>query len=170
MVVDMVKDFVTGSLGGPGARSIVPRLKSLLARARSKGISVVYVCDAHEPGNPELDVWGHHSMKGTEGAEIIEELSPQEGDSVFEKQAFDAFTNPALDEELKQKGVEELVLTGVATNICVQNTAANAFYRGYRLTVVKDCTAARSEEEHREGLKYMESMFGAKVLKADEAL
>ncbi len=170
MVVDMVKDFVTGRLGSPQARSIVPCLKSLLERARSEKVPVVYVCDAHQPGDPELEVWGKHSMKGTEGAEIVEELSPEEEDLVFEKRAFNAFTNPSLDEELKRKGVDELVLTGVATNICVQNTAADAFYRGYHLTVLEDCTAAPGEKEHREGLKYMESMFGAKVVKAAEAL
>ncbi len=170
IVVDMVNDFVTGKLGSPHARSIVPRLQTLLRQARTKGVPVVYVCDAHQPGDPELEVWGEHSMKGTEGAEIVEELSPEEGDVVFEKRAFDAFTNPSLDQELRGRGVDELVMTGVATNICVQNTAADAFYKGYRLTVVEDCTAAPSEEEHREGLKYMKSMFGAKALKADEAL
>lgn len=170
MVVDMVNDFVTGKLGSPRAQKVVPRLRAFLKRARSNGLPVVYVCDAHLPGDPELKLWGEHSMKGSEGAKIVDELSPKEGDLVFEKQCYDAFQNPTLDAELKRLGVDELIMTGVATNICVQNTAGDASFKGYQVTVVEDCTEAPSEEEHRQGLKYMKTMYGAKVVKSDEAL
>ncbi len=170
MVVDMVNDFVTGKFGSPRARKIVPRLRAFLERARSKGLLVVYVCDAHRPDDPELKVWGEHSMKGSEGAEIVEELSPKEGDLVFEKQWYDAFQNPSLDAELRRRGVKELLMTGVATNICVQNTAAEASFKGYDVTVLEDLTDAETIEDHRQGLKYMKTMYGAKVVKADEAL
>ncbi len=170
MVVDMVNDFVTGKLGNSLAQGVVPRLKAFLERARSRDLPVVYVCDAHLPDDPELRVWGEHSMKDTEGAEIVDELEPEAGDMVFEKRAFDAFQNPDLDVELKKRGIEELIMTGVATNICVQNTAADASFKGYRITVVEDCTAAPTEEEHRQGLKYMKSIYGAKVISSNEAL
>lgn len=170
MVVDMVNDFVTGKLGSPRAQKIVPRLKAFLEKARSKGVPVVYVCDAHRPGDPELKLWGEHSMKGTEAAKIVDELAPREADLVFEKQCYDAFQNSQLDPELRKRGIDELILTGVATNICVQNTAAEAFFKGYRLTVVEDLTEAPTEEDHRQGLKYMETMYGAKVVRSDEAL
>lgn len=170
LVVDMVRDFVTGKLGGPDAQAIVPRLRALLERARARGVPVVYVCDAHRPDDPEMKVWGEHSMEGTEGAEIVEELAPAEGDLVFRKRAYDAFTNPEVDAALRERGVDALLVTGVATNICVQNTAAGAAFRGYDLTVVEDCTAAPSEAEHRQGLKYMEEMYGARVAQADAAL
>ncbi len=170
LVVDMVKDFVTGKLGSPQAQAIVPRMKAFLERARSRGVPVVYVCDAHRPDDPEMKVWGEHSMEGTEGAEIVEALSPAEGDLVFRKRAYDAFTNPELHAKLRAEGVDALLVTGVATNICVQNTAAGAAFRGYDVTVVEDCTAAPSEEEHRQGLKYMETMYGARVVEAEAAL
>ncbi len=145
-------------------------MKLFLKRARSQGVPIVYVCDAHRPDDPELKVWGEHSMKGTEGAEVVDDLKPEAGDLVFEKQAFDAFQNPDLDVEMKKQGIDELVMTGVATNICVQNTAAAAAFRGYDVAVVEDCTAAPTEEDHRQGLKYMKSIYGARIVKSDEAL
>lgn len=170
MVVDMVNDFVTGKLGSPRTQKLVPRLKAFLERARSKGVLVIYVSDAHRPGDSELRVWGDHSMKGSEGARIVDELSPERGDLVFEKQWYDGFQNPTLDVELKKRGIDELLMTGVATNICVQNTAAEASFKGYDVAVVEDCTEAPSEEDHRQGLKYMKTMYGARVVSSDEAL
>ncbi len=65
IIVDMLKDFVDGSLANPRAQSIVSPLQRLLAHAREDGWVVVFSNDAHRPDDPELKVWGKHAMEGT---------------------------------------------------------------------------------------------------------
>ncbi len=168
IVIDMINDFVTGKLGFVGAQKIVPNIRALLASARAHGVPVIYVCDAHSSRDAELRVWGRHAMAGTEGSRVIAELAPAKGDSVFGKQTFSIFTADEPQASLKMKGVEELVLTGVVTDICVQNSAAGAFFNGYSVVVPEDCVAAPDEEAHRYSLAYMERAFGAKITKSAE--
>ena len=85
IIVDMVYDFVYGTLKTDRAQKIIPPIKSLIKSARESGNEVVFVGDAHLPSDPELEVFGEHSMKGTPGSETIKELQPQKGDHVLEK-------------------------------------------------------------------------------------
>ncbi|WP_264890774.1 isochorismatase family cysteine hydrolase [Vulcanisaeta souniana] len=77
IVIDMNKDFVYGKLGNERARNLVPRLKKLIESAREERVPIIYVGDAHLPTDPEMRVWGEHSMKGTEGAQVVDELRPK---------------------------------------------------------------------------------------------
>ncbi len=168
LVIDMLNEFVTGKFGFEGAREIVPRIKRVLEWARRGGIPIIYVCDSHEPGDPELRVWGEHAMKGTEGAKIVPELSPSPGDLVIEKRTYSAFFSTQLDQLLKDKKIQELILMGLVTNICVQHTAADAFFRGYKIRVLTDCTASPVKEEHERALQYMKQVYGAELLSSEE--
>lgn len=77
-------------------------------------------------------------MKGTEGSELVDELKLKEGDYVLEKRAYSAFHETGLDMLLRTIGVDTVILTGLHTNICVRHTAADAFFKGYRIIVPKD--------------------------------
>jgi len=77
-------------------------------------------------------------MKGTEGSELVDELMPKEGDYVLEKRAYSAFHETGLDMLLRALGVYTVILTGLHTNICVRHTAADAFFKGYRIIVPID--------------------------------
>lgn len=167
LVVDMIHDFVDGVLGTEGARQAVPRAAAVVAKARAEGVPVVFVQDAHEPGDMELDLWGPHAMAGTRGAKTVPELAPAPGERVFSKHWYNAFTNPQLGEALAREGVDHVVLVGVSTDICVQNTCAGAFFRGIRATVVSDATASLKPEVHAAALEYMRSMYGARVATSD---
>ncbi len=80
IVLDMVNDFVTGEIAAERAQRIIPTLREdLLPAARENDVRVIYANDAHRPEDTELDVWGEHAMRGTEGAEVIPELTPEEG-------------------------------------------------------------------------------------------
>jgi nicotinamidase-related amidase len=170
IVIDMVKDFVTGKLGFKGAVEIVPNIRRLLAAARARKIPVVYVCDAHSPDDPELRVWGRHSMAGTEGSEIIPELKPEEGEPVFPKHTYTIFYGDEPKGHLKKLGVKELVLVGVVTDICIQNSAAGAFFHGYDVVIPEDCVAATDKMAHEYALDYMKRIYGAKVKKSEEMM
>lgn len=160
LVVDMLNDFVTGKIENPRAETIIPWIAELLQKARSDDEwMVVYANDAHLPGDFELKVWGEHAMAGTRGAEIIPELAAAETDFVLPKRAYSSFHETGLDPLLRQFGVDEVVLTGQHTNICVRHTTADAFFRGYRVVVPRDAVEAISKEDHESGLKYLEAIY-----------
>ncbi len=166
LVLDMIVDFTTGRMGSPEARAIRPALKRLIARARRAKVPVIYCQDAHVPEDRELAVWGPHGMFGTPGARTDPALRPQPGEPVIPKHTFGAFHGTDLDEVLKGFRVDTLILTGVATDICVQHTAAEAFFLGYRVWVPRDGTAGLNPEGHERGLRYMAKVYGAKILDA----
>jgi len=85
----MINEFVKGKFGSERARSIVPNIAALLEGARSRGWPVFYLRDSHREGDPELRVWGPHAMAGTRASEVVDELSPREGDAVIEKRWYD---------------------------------------------------------------------------------
>ncbi|HDJ26653.1 MAG TPA: cysteine hydrolase [Candidatus Bathyarchaeota archaeon] len=171
LVIDMLNDFVKGSLKVPGASDIVPRIRELLSWARGRGMPVIYANDAHIRGvDAELKLWGQHAIRGTWGALVIDELKPEEGDFVVEKRRYSAFFGTDLDLLLRELGVDTLILTGLVTNVCVQHTAADAFYRGYKLIVVSDCCTALTDEDHEAALEYMRRVYGAEVKSAKELM
>ncbi|MGB9725271.1 MAG: isochorismatase family protein [Fervidicoccaceae archaeon] len=171
LVIDMLKEFVTGRLGSERARRIVSPLSEFLEKAREAGAFIIYVKDSHLPRiDFELRKWGDHAIKGSEDAEIVRELSPKEGDYVIEKRRYSAFFMTDLDLLLRELGVDTLILTGVSTDICVMHTAADAFYRGYRIIVPRDLVESMSEEGQEKGLKAMKELYGAEIVTSSEAL
>jgi nicotinamidase-related amidase len=164
LVVDMIVDFVYGKFGTAYAQAIVGNIREFLRVARARGVPVIYICDAHEEGDPELRFWGEHAMRGTKGAEVIAELAPAEGDAIVYKRYYDGFHETDLAERLAEKNVATLVLTGVATDICVRCTATSGFFRGFKVIVLEDCVASIDEHSHAQGLAWMAKMLGAELL------
>ncbi|MFQ6065559.1 MAG: cysteine hydrolase family protein, partial [Candidatus Bathyarchaeia archaeon] len=149
IVIDMLNDFVTGKLKTERAKHIIPNIKKLIQTARKADVPVIYSNDAHLPVDSELHKWGGHAMKGTEGAEVIPQLKPSGGDYVLEKRTYSGFFETGLDLLLRDMDVDTIVLTGLHTNICVRHTAADGFFRGYRIVVPKDATEALSDQEYQ---------------------
>jgi len=173
LVIDMLNDFVKegGALRVERAERIIPKLRELLNWARERGLPVIYACDAHlKDVDAELALWGDHAIKGTWGAQVVEELRPQEGDYVVKKRRYSAFFATDLDLLLRELGVDTLILTGIVTNVCVQHTAADAYFRGYKLIIVSDCCEALTAEEHQAALEYMKRVYGAEVKTAEQLM
>ncbi|RLC44266.1 MAG: cysteine hydrolase [Candidatus Coatesbacteria bacterium] len=168
IVVDMIHDFVDGKFGSENAKKIVPRIKDLIEKARRKGVLIVYTRDSHKPGDPELKIWGEHAMEGSKGSEVVEDLAPTQGDFVVSKTTYDSFFNTELERILKDHGVKNVYIVGVATDICVLHTAFGAFARGFNVFIVKDCVASINEEGHEWALKYMQTIYGAKIVESEE--
>jgi len=167
IVLDMVNDFVTGAIAAERAENIIPTLRDeLLPAARDHDVRVIYANDAHRPEDFELDVWGDHAMRGTEGAEVIPDLAPEPEDDVFEKRFYDAFHETGLDQHLRSLGVDRLVMAGLHTNMCVRHTSASGFFSGYEIVVPEDCVDAFSAEEHEDGLDYLERVYNAELTDA----
>lgn len=168
-------------------RNVIANLVDFINRARGRVKKIIYVpFEAFEPGFPELDRDGPAVMglrglememptgwklngkpvkgawvKGTPGPEIIEELKPQEGDIVIKgKKTLDAFWSTPLDYILRANMIEWVAIAGFHTNWCVESTARSAYDKGYRVIVIKDCTATDTDIEQEYPEKYIFPKIG----------
>src|SRR5688572_26968595 len=143
----------------PMARQIA----ALKKRAKQEGIPVVYVNDNFGRWRSDFNAQVEHCLRdGVRGKPIVELLPPDEDDYFVLKPKHSGFFSTTLDTLLEYLGVKTVILTGIATNICVLFTANDAYMRDLRLIVPSDCVASNTEGENRYALEQME-----KVLKAD---
>jgi len=168
LVIDMLNDFVLpgAPLEVPSARRIIAPLKARIARARKKGIPVMYLCDAHRKDDPEFIRmgWPPHAIAGSAGAQVVSELMPLPRDAVVRKRSYSGFFETSLERQLRCRGVIKLTVTGCVTNICVLYTAADAVQRGYGVTVYRNCVASLNARDHEFALRQMQEVLGARVV------
>lgn len=169
LVVDMLNDFMKtgGKMVLEGGEVLVEPIRRLLEKARSRDIPVVYVNDSHRSGlrqDREFKKRAEHCIEGTWGAEVIEELKPQQSDFIVRKSRFSGFYETALDLTLKDLKIDTVVVLGVVTNICVRSTIHDAFFRGYQVVVPEDCVMATGDREQESSLYDIETHFGEVTL------
>ncbi len=172
LVIDMLNDFVTpgGALYcGDTARAIIPRVRAAIERFRQAGDPVIFVSDTHRQDDPEFQVWPVHCVRGTEGARVPETIAPAAGDYVIPKRRYSGFFGTDLDLLLRELGVDELVLAGTCTNICVFFTAADARMRNYRVTVLEDAVATFDQTAHEHALRQMKEVLGVRLAPVEAA-
>lgn len=169
LVVDMLNDFVTGSLGCPRALAIVEPTKNLLEEARKNDVQVIFCNDSHHKGiDKELKLWGDHAIRGTKGAEVIPELPISENDYIILKRRYSSFFQTDLDLLLKELKVDTVIITGLHTHMCCRHTAADAYQNNYDVIFAKDATNSFTEEDYLYGLKYAKEVYGAQILSNEE--
>lgn len=173
VIVDMLDDFVTGALAIRMQSASSGRSRALLEHAREHpGWVVVFSADAHHPSDPELRVWGEHALAGTAGAQVIGELEPRPGarEIVSPKRASGAFDGTGLDEQLRALGVDEVVIVGQHTHICVRHSAYGALIRGYRVTVPRDGVCCFEGVDAEAALEYLVMAYGASLTSVAELM
>ncbi len=169
LVIDMLNDFVLegAPLEVPDTRKIIPVVSREIWEARKRGEPVIYVCDSHDENDPEFSRfgWPAHAVKGTEGAEIVKDLAPEQEDIIIQKTSYSGFYKTGLDETLKKLKADSVRLTGCVTHICVLFTASDAVLRGYKVSVVEDGVAGIAKEDHDAALRIMKHVLGVKIEK-----
>jgi len=167
LIIDMLNDFVQpgAPLEVPETRTIIKAIQDKIAMARTENRSVIYVCDAHTPDDPEFSRmnWPPHAVRGTKGAAIISELAPGEMDPVIEKNSYSGFHHTGLEGLLQSRNIDHLTLTGCVTNICIFYTAYDAVTRGFEVTVPGDCVASLDPADGAFALKQMTTVLGVNV-------
>ena len=152
IIVDMLKDSFREEHQLPitkEAKPIIPRINRLLKRARELGIPIIFACDSFLP--EDFIFRGKmkpHSLRGTEGAEVIDELDKEEGDVILPKRRFSAFFKTDLDQTLRTWAVDTVAVGGIATNVCVLMTAMDALCHDFASIILEDCCAAHKREVH----------------------
>ncbi|MBI2916840.1 MAG: cysteine hydrolase [Chloroflexi bacterium] len=168
LVIDMVRGFVEEghALSFPEAGRIVPAVAQLLEAELAKGSTILYLCDNHDPNDLEFRMFPRHCVVGTTETEIVPELQGYRGEYI-PKRRFSAFYGTRLGERLAQLKPDQVVVTGVCTDICVLHTVGDARDRDYEVVVPANCVATFDQEAHRFALKHMEKVLGAKVVGAE---
>ena len=151
----------------------IEHVQSVIEASREQGMLVVYVNASHRPGYPEVtprpstlsggiaQVGG--LMRGEWGAEVIDQLKPMSEDIIIYNYSSSAFADTELDLILRNKGITDLVLTGLVTNWVVESTARDATNRGYNIYTLSDCCQGVNEEMHKWSLANILSAIGSVI-------
>lgn len=167
LVVDMLRGFLEQGYPlycGDAARSIIPNIRRLLEQELAKGGKVFFICDHHSPDDLEFHMFPPHCIAGTPEAEVIPELANYPGE-IITKNRYSGFFGTPLEQKLREFGPDKLVACGVATDICVLHTVADARNRDYLVEVPTDCIASFDESGHKFALEHMERVLGAKLIR-----
>ncbi|HLD41769.1 MAG TPA: isochorismatase family cysteine hydrolase [archaeon] len=175
LVVDMQKDIVLS--GSPYtskmALGIVPKIKELLEFARKREIPIVFLRYIIKADRSNAERFEPRTVtacsEGTKGAEIINDLKPERGESVVDRSRHNGFLDSRLGKILEKLNVDCLVFCGVNTNICVRATAMEGYYRDYEIVIAKDCTGTSDRRIHEFTLNDMENIsYGMKIFTEKE--
>lgn len=170
LVIDILGDPETSPLA-PTMKPVVDNAARICAAARVVKVPVIFANDAHLAGlDRELELWGPHALAGTEEAQPSPQLGLSEGDYVVNKRRYSAFFQTGLRLLLDELGAKTLLCLGMDTNICVCHTLADAFYNNYNLVVAGDATMTFLVGNQEEGLAYLETCYGARIVSTDEAV
>ena len=184
LVVDVQNDFVSpeGSAGKRGedvsaALAMMPNLLALIEAARRVALTIVYIRTTHSEWT-DTPSWIYRSSQksglstcreGTWGAEFYEGISPRPSERVVIKHRYSAFINTDLNTVLRARGIQSVLVCGVATNVCVETSARDAYMFDYYVTVIDDCSAAYDAKLHMATLENVRRHFGLVASSAEIA-
>jgi len=165
IVVDMQVDFVSpkGKLFVPEAPKTIRAIRGLIARARKVRVPVIFTQDWHRSDDPEFSIWPAHAVEGTRGAQVVPELKPMSKDYSIRKRTYDAFFSTDLDLLLRQKNIQNLVITGTVSNICILHTAGSARLRGYEIIVAADAISSLTPFDQAAALRQISFTYQGKI-------
>jgi nicotinamidase-related amidase len=184
VIIDMQRDFLLP--GGFGAalgndvsllQAAVAPCQRALAAARRAGLLVIHTREGHRPdlsdappaklarGAPALRIgdagpMGRILVRGEWGHDIVDELAPAPGEVVLDKPGKGAFHQTDLEQVLRNRGIDTLLLAGVTTEVCVHTTLREGNDRGYRCVVLADACASYFPEFHRVALAMVHAQGG----------
>jgi nicotinamidase-related amidase len=184
LIIDMQRDFLEPGGFGEMLGNDVSKLRGtiepntkLLAAWRSHGLNVIHTREGHRPdlgclppakkvrGRSQKTIGDHGPMgrilvRGEAGHDLIPELYPVFGEAVIDKPGKGAFYSTDLHAILMNRGIKQIIVTGVTTEVCVNTTVREANDRGYDCLVPEDCVGSYYPELHEAGLKMIKAQGG----------
>lgn len=136
---------------------VLENILSVIQSCRHRGIPILFTQHGHthpeSDGGELIDWWGEVIVRGTEDWKLIPEIEVESGDIVLSKKHYSAFLETELNSMLQSKGIKDLIISGVMTNLCCETTARDAFMRNYRVFFLIDGTATGRSDHHLATLK-----------------
>ncbi|MCU6709016.1 cysteine hydrolase [Paenibacillus sp. J5C_2022] len=172
IVIDYTNDFVTGKLPcGDPAIAIEKPIVRLVEQFLASGDEVVMAVDLHreeDPYHPETKLFPPHNIEGTEGRRLygdLHSLYKHHEEEIYwmDKTRYSAFCGTDLDIRFRARGITELHLVGVCTDICVLHTAVDGYNNGYSLHIHEDAVASFNEAGHVWALGHFRHTLGARL-------
>ena len=170
--VDFVADSGALTCGKPG-QVIEEKIIQLTNEFIENGDYVVFTIDVHDQGDefhPETKLFPPHNLRGTSGRDLFgalkdeyEKNKGQENVVFMDKTRYSAFAGTDLEIKLRERGITEVHLVGVCTDICVLHTAVDAYNKGFKIVVYKDAVASFNQAGHEWALGHFEQSLGAMV-------
>lgn len=154
LVIDMQRFFLdqaspTFTCGG---LAVLPTLKRLITAFRKADRPVIYTRHVHHPDRLDAGImgwwWEGMCLEGSPESEVQEDITPLSNEKVILKHRYSTFYNTDLETVLRCLKIEDLVISGIMTNMCCESTARDAYYRDYRVFFLADGTGTINEEMH----------------------
>ena len=171
LIIDTINDleFPGGEEVLPWALKLAANLSHFCPRVRRADLPVIYVNDNFGHWHSSFEeVYAYCSRRSAKGREVATRLRPAKSDYFILKPRHSAFFSTSLVPLLEDLKIERLILSGIATNLCVLFTAHDAHMHRYPLIVLSDCCAAESDFDHNVVLSQLERFCGATVCKSTE--
>ncbi|MDY6775259.1 MAG: isochorismatase family cysteine hydrolase [Halobacteria archaeon] len=172
VVVDMQNAFChpDGSLYAEPSETAIVGVQDVVEEARANGVQLIYTRDVHPEGQfdgnhyyDEFERWGEHVVEGSWDSEIVDDIDVHESDHVVVKHTYDAFYETELEGFLDSHGIDDLVICGTLSNVCVLHTASSAGLRDYRPILVEDAVGYIDESDKEYSLEHADWLFGEVV-------
>ena len=163
LVLDMQKFFLDKENHAfiPTAVEIIPNIQKLLDFFDTNNRPIIFTqhIDTQKPEEMMTKWWRDSVTEGSEGSEIIPEFDTKLGE-IFIKTRYSAFEKTDLEKTLREKGVKQLIVTGIMSHICCETTARDAFMKDFEVFFIVDANATYTEELHLGTLKSISHGFG----------
>ena len=170
LVIDMQKGFLEegAAMEVPPGRDIIPNIQTLLSCCRNLEIPVVFTRFVYSKEVPNLIGELHPQHKppisccqlGDPSVEIVSDLTPWESELIIDKHGYDAFRGTPLNNALKSQGKNQLIFTGVMTDICVLASITSALHHEYQSWTIDDATATLWKEVQATTIDLIERAYG----------
>ena len=175
--VDYTNDFVAddGALtcGKPG-QELHDYILKTTKEFHTAGEYVAFLIDHHfekDIHHPERKLFPPHNIDGTDGRKLYgdleafyQEIKKDQHVEYFNKTRYSAFAGTDLEIKLRERGIEEIHIVGVCTDICVLHTAVDAYNKGFKIVVHENGVASFNPAGHEWALQHFEHSLGAKVI------
>lgn len=155
IIIDMQNDFVlSDKTAVKGAKATIPAIKRAMKICHEKNIPVFHVIRAYNENGDNAEIFRKElfqkgqgfCIKGTKGAQIVEELAPAKDDFILIKPRFSAFFETNLKELLQDKHINHVLVAGTQYPNCIRATAVDALCHDFFVTVLTDCCSAQTKE------------------------